>query len=147
VWNLALGPGRLALFPSSAKGDLTLDRVASIGCLVFVLLAIRESLLETEVTFADGALRIRTNLAPWLRLELPLRDLSSFEVLEREDATYEVEARREGAPDVKLPLSFETVPIKASWTRRAPFASPVTYASFLARRLNAMLASARGFGA
>lgn len=144
LWNFSLGPGReMLLAATPTRRYYFLDAVGVLACVLFMLLAVRESVLVTQLSFTTTSLTIRTPWAPWLSLELPTEEIESFGILEGEDGKYEVRARVRGVPDVTLPLSFETVPVRASWTRRAPFASPVSYASFLAGRLTAMLAAVR----
>jgi hypothetical protein len=72
-----------------------------------------------------------------------MSEIVSFGAILREDGTHQVAVHMRAGPDRVVPLGFETVPLRASWTRKRPFAAPVAYASFLARRLGEMLEAAR----
>jgi hypothetical protein len=73
--------------------------VASLATVTFTLPAVREALLVTRVTFADGMFRVVAGaLAPWVRLELPLAVVRGFAVAEQADRCTVMldEARRSG---------------------------------------------------
>ncbi len=148
LWNLALGPGRelQPWIPISVRTPPMFDRVALFGGALFLLLAVREMALVTRVSFGAGRLVVRALLAPWVRLDIPFADIQSFEVIDQGDGTYRVAARMQAGGDRKLPLHFETVPLRSNWNRRMLLASPVAYASFLATRLTEMLDAARRSG-
>jgi hypothetical protein len=148
VWNLALGPGHVleALGVPTRTPLGTFDLVGLLGGVFFVLLAVRELALTTRVDLRGGNLVIRAPLAPWVRFDAPLSEIVSFGAVANEDGTHQVGVQMRTGPDRILPLGFETVPSRASWTRKRPFASPVAYASFLAGRLGEMLEAARRTG-
>ena len=148
VWNLALGPGHVleALGVRMRGHTDSFDFVALLAGVFFVLLAARELALTTRVDFRGGKLVIRAPLAPWVRFDAPMSEIVSFGAVPNEDGTHQFGVHLRTGPDRILPLGFETVPMRASWTRKRPFASPVTYASFLAGRLGEMLETARRSG-
>ncbi len=146
AWNLALGPGHVleALGVRMQRPTPTFDVAAGIAAAFFLLLAIRELALETHVACEAGKLVIRAPLAPWVRFDAALSEIAGLSVVSNADGTFQVAARMRDGADRTLPLGFETVPLRESWTRKRPFASPPTYASFLAGRLGEMLEAARG---
>ena len=145
VWNWALGPGHvpeaLGLPMRTRVGNL--DLVALMAVVFFVLLAVRELALTTRVDFHGDKLSIRAPLAPWVRFDAPVSEIVGFGAVPNEDGTHQVGVHMRTGPDRILPMGFETVPLRASWTRKRPFASPAAYASFLAGRLGVMLETAR----
>jgi hypothetical protein len=149
VWNLALGPGHARLHSVPVPPAWTMSMFDWVGLLAgvfFLLLAVRELGLVTHVVFDASNLVISAPLAPWGRFESPLIDIQSFEVIENRDATYRVVMRTQAGVDRKLPLNFEAVALRGSWSRKRLFASPVTFASFVAKRLTEMLDTARRSG-
>jgi hypothetical protein len=145
VWNLALGPGhvleRLGLSTRPAVG--TFDLVGLLSAVFFALLAVRELALKTLVDFRGGKLTIRAPLAPWVRFDARISEIVDVLAVPKEDGTHEVGVHMRTGSDRILPLGFETIPLEASWTRKRPFASPVSYATFLAGRLGQMRENAR----
>jgi hypothetical protein len=149
VWNFALGPGHVieALgLPLHRRPTVGYDLVGLLGVVFFVILAVRELALTTRVDFRGGQLVVRAPLAPWVRFDAPMSEIVSFYVVPKEDGTHQVALYTRTGPDPILPLGFETVPTRASWTRKRPFASPPAYATFLAGRLGEMLETARRSG-
>jgi hypothetical protein len=149
VWNLALGPGHVleALrFPTRAAPGDTFDLVGLLAGVFFLVLAARELALTTRVDFRGGKLVVRAPLAPWVRFDAPMSEIVSFGAVPSEDGRHQVGVHMRTGPDRILPLGFETVPLRASWTRKRLFAAPVDYASFLAGRLGEMLETARRSG-
>jgi hypothetical protein len=147
VWNFALGPGHvLGAALHHASGSQAFDLVGLGGGLLFLLLAAREAGLVSRVAFESGNLVVRVSLAPWARLEIPQVEIKSFEVVQNEDATYRVLVRTHAGADRKVPLNFETVPVRGNWNKKMLFAAPVTYASFIATRLTDMLDAAKRSG-
>jgi hypothetical protein len=144
VWNLALGPGHaLEAFGIPTRAPVAgFDSLVLLGGVSFVLLAVRELALTTRIDFRGGRLAIRASLAPWVRFDAPLSEIAGFYAVRNEDGTHQVGVDIRAGLDRILPLGFETVPLRASWTRKRPFASPVSYASFLAGRLGEMLRAA-----
>lgn len=148
VWNFALVAGD-ALHPlgTPTRPPAGLFDVVGLGAgVLFVLLAVRELALTTNVDFHGGQLVIRAPLAPWVRFDAPLTRIAGFSVLPNEDGTHSVYADIREDLDRILPLDFETIGLRASGSRKRPFASPVSYASFLAGRLGEMLEAARRSG-
>jgi len=148
VWNLGLGPGHVgeALGLPTRTSVPTFDLVGLLGGVFFVLLAVRELALTTRVDFRGGKLVIRATLAPWVRFDAPMSEIVSFGAVPSEGGTHQVGVHMRTGPDRILPLGFETVPLRASWTRKRLFAAPVAYGSFLAGRLGEMLETARRSG-
>jgi hypothetical protein len=132
--------------PLHRRAPVGYDLVGLLGGVFFVILALRELALTTRVDFRVGELVIRAPLAPWVRFAAPMSEIEGFGVVSKEDGTHQVVAHIRAELDRILPLGFETVPTRASGTRKRPFASPVAYASFLAGRLGEMLETARRSG-
>jgi hypothetical protein len=148
VWNLALGPCHACphSVPAPPWTMSMFDWVGLLAGVFFLFLAVRELGLVTHVVFDASNLVVSAPLAPWGRFESPLIDIQSFEVIENRDATYRVVMRTQAGVDRKLPLNFDTVPLRGNWSRKRLFASPVTFASFIAKRLTEMLDTARRSG-
>jgi hypothetical protein len=123
-----------------------LDQVGLAAGVFFLLLAAREVALITHVGFDSGKLVVRAPLAPWTRFQIPQVEIKGFEVVENDDGTYRVVMRTHAGADRKVPLNFETVLLRGNWNKKALFAAPVTYASFVAARLTEMLDAAKRSG-
>lgn len=144
VWNLALGPAHVPQRLGSALPIPTAFDWVGLACgLLFFMLALRELALTTHVVYGSGKLVIKAALAPWVRFDVPMSEITELITVGSAEGTYQVVAKMRAGENRTLPLGFETVPMRASWTRKRPFASPPEYASFLAGRLGEMLETAR----
>jgi hypothetical protein len=145
VWNLGLGPGHVleALGATHLRRPPYFEKVGLLAGVFFLLLAVRELALETHVTFDRGQLVVRAPLAPWVRLTAPMSEIVAFDVVDEADGTHHVAAKMRTGPDLRIPLPYETVPLKMSGSRKRLFAAPRDYAVFVAVRLKEMLEAAR----
>jgi hypothetical protein len=145
LWNIVLGPTHLFQPSGRAGTNDGLAVVGTITALGFLLLAVRELAMRTNILFTEGRFSVRTALAPWVRFEAPTTELLSFAIIEVEDGSFRVMARMLGGTSCTVPFALETVPIFNNWSRRRFFVSPSSYASFIAGRLNDMLAQTKGW--
>jgi hypothetical protein len=148
AWNFALGPGHVLelLGAPMHHGGSTLEWVGWVAGAGFLLLAARELALETRVTFRDGKLVVRALLAPWVRFDVPMIEIDGFDVVANRDTTHDVVVVLSAGATRRLPINFETVLFRASWSNRAIFAAPPEYAWFVSVRLSEMLEAARRAG-
>jgi len=148
AWNLGLGPlHAIELFASGpVRKPPSLDTIGLVAGGFFLLLALREIALVTHIVFGAGTLVLHAPLAPWVRFEIPFVDISSFAVAPNGDDTYRVVVSTKSGVERKLPLGFETVLLRANWSKKAILAAPVDFASFIATRMSEMLDAARRAG-
>jgi hypothetical protein len=146
AWNLALGP--LHLVGARSPSPPGFDLLGLIAGAAFLLLAVRELLLEVRVTCEGGRLHVRGGaMAPWLRFEVPIVDISDVVVLpDVERGTHEVWLRMRAGAAQKLPVKLEGIALGIKGRRKLLFPAPVSHASFVAGRVLEMLDAARHAG-
>jgi hypothetical protein len=141
AWNFGL-----LMVVSSHKNPATFGLIGTIAGTFFLYMAVRAIFDVTTLRFAGGRFVVTSRLTPFSRLDVPVADISRFEVATDGDGIYRVIVILTSGPERSLPIDLEGVPLKANWRKEQLFAAPPEHASFVAGRLCEMLDAAKRSG-
>lgn len=111
--------------------------------LVFLLQCARVVFEVTRIRFVHGQLTIDRSFTPLSGIHVPMTDIATFDVAERDDGTFRVVVRSKLGMERVLPISFDGLTLTVGMRRKRHFASPISYASYAALRLTLMLEAAK----